>query len=85
MYARGTRLQAEGAPLVDVLMWECHLKWRGEPGRCKCAAWEEALRARGVASIYRDPYWFLPTRVGGGWQKLPEWKPTPTVVQSTAA
>jgi hypothetical protein len=30
-------LRAEGAPLVDVLMWECHLKWRGEPGRCQCA------------------------------------------------
>ena len=42
----------------------------------RCAAWEEALRARGVATIYRDPYWFLPTRVGGGWQKLPEWKST---------
>tara|TARA_B100000795_G_scaffold259448_2_gene234429 strand:- start:832 stop:942 length:111 start_codon:yes stop_codon:yes gene_type:complete len=27
-----------------------------------------------VATIYRDPYWFLPTRVAGGWQKLPEWK-----------
>lgn len=66
-------LEAEGAPLVDVWMWECHLKWRGEPGRCKCTAWEEALRRRGVAAVYRDPYWFLPTRVGGGWQKLPEW------------
>jgi len=41
------------------------------------------LRARGVATIYRDPYWFLPTRVGGGWQKLPEWKST--TVEDAAA
>ena len=39
---------------------------------------EPWLRARGVATIYRDPYWFLPTRVGGGWQKLPEWRATTT-------
>ena len=38
----------------------------------------ESVRARGVATIYRDPYWFLPTRVGGGWQKLPEWRATTT-------
>ena len=66
-------LLADGAPTIDVFMWECHAKWRGEAGKCRCLAWEEALRQRGVKSVYRDPYYFLPTRKDGGWQKLPEW------------
>ena len=44
--------------LVDVLLWECHLKLRGLPGKCQCAAWDRALKAAGVKAIYHDPYPF---------------------------
>ena len=44
--------------LVDVLLWECHLKLRGPPGKCQCAAWDRALKAAGVKAIYHDPYPF---------------------------
>ena len=42
--------------LVDVLLWECHLKLRGPPGKCQCAAWDRALPAAGVKAISHAPY-----------------------------
>ena len=49
-------LHTNASRLVDVLLWECHLKWRGVKGKCQCAAWEMELRARGVRNVYREPY-----------------------------
>ena len=52
-------LASNTSRLVDVLLWECHLKIRGGwSGRCQCEAWEAALRASGVQKIYHDPYPF---------------------------
>ncbi len=51
-------LATNATRLVDVVLWECHLKWRGAKGKCQCAAWEVELRARGVRSVYREPYRF---------------------------
>jgi hypothetical protein len=67
-------LSSNSSHLIDVLLWECHLKWKGAQGRCQCADWEMQLRARGVRFIYREPYrwahvekhraavWAAPTR-----------------------
>ena len=47
------RLVDTGAiKLVDVLLWECHLKLRGPPGKCQCAAWDRALKAAGVKAAF---------------------------------
>ena len=54
-------LRAEGASLVDVLMWECHLKWRGEPGRCKCAILASLYSPLLTGSPWHSPLPLTPT------------------------
>ena len=51
-------LESNASRLVDVFLWECHLKWRGPKGKCQCAQWEEALRRGGVRTVYREKYPF---------------------------
>jgi len=66
-------LSSNASRLVDVLLWECHMRRRGNAGRCRCLAWEEALRANGVRYIYRDPYPFKPHDFGPVWfESLPK-------------
>ena len=57
---------------IDMLLWECHLKWRGVPGKCQCAAWEEELKnTGGVKAVYHEPYPFAGKEAMRG----PKWAP----------
>ena len=66
--------------LIDVMLWECHLKWRGQQGKCQCAAWEEQLRTiGGVRKVYHEPYPFAGLEKGRG----PAWVP-PAAAMTTS-
>ncbi|KAL1524494.1 hypothetical protein AB1Y20_019388 [Prymnesium parvum] len=68
-------LATNASRLVDVLLWECHLKWRGQQGKCQCAVWEEQLRTiGGVRKVYREPYPFAGIEKG----RSPSWSPQGT-------
>ena len=68
-------LATNASRLIDVMLWECHLKWRGQQGKCQCAAWEEQLRTiGGVRKVYHEPYPFAGLEKGRG----PAWAPPAT-------
>lgn len=66
---------------IDMLLWECHLKWRGVPGKCQCAAWEEELKnTGGVKAVYHEPYPFAGKEAMRG----PKWAPPSGAIGSAA-
>lgn len=64
-------LRTNTTRLVDVFLWECHLKWRGARGKCQCAAWENQLLAAGVRRVYRERYPFAPVEK----KRAAAWRP----------